>query len=285
MPKFVVIDHSIRDQAGHHYGYAAHVLRAAERAGYQPVLATHRGFPNRAQAPWPIPRVYEFDFWAELPAGRTRRFLRSIANWVFRTWADFRSRLLYKTRNATDNPARRSRDESPSGLESLHKLIKLLADVYRRTLGHNRPVPREKAEKAFGRDPKLLFEKVALGPRDVVFIPTISHSDMLGLLDFFRASSCGAEASWHLLFRRNLPDPSLQGDAAADPALSEIRSALESFHRETDSRRIHFHTDSEELTGQYEQAGTLRFRTLPIPHTQVTKAHRERRASPDHLLG
>ena len=108
MPKFVVIDHSITDLGGHHYGYAAHVLRAAERAGYQPVLATNRKFTNSANAAWPIPRVYEFDFWAELPAGRTRRFLRSIANWVCRIWADFRSRLLHKTRNATDNPPRPS---------------------------------------------------------------------------------------------------------------------------------------------------------------------------------
>ena len=271
MPKFVVIDHSIRDEAGHHYGYAAHVLGAAERAGYQPVLATHREFTNSANAAWPILAVYEFDFWAELPAGRTRRFLRSIANGVLRIGVVLSSRLLYRTRNAGGGPRRQAGEEAASEPETHRKLINLLADAYRRTVGHNRPVPREKAEKAFGRDTKLLFERVGLAAGDIVFIPTISHRDMLGLLDFFRASSCGAEASWHLLFRRNLPDPSLPGDAAADPALSEIRSALESFHREAGGRRIHFHTDSEELTEQYERLGTPRFRTLPIPHTHKSQ--------------
>ena len=113
MPNFVVIDHSIKDLGGHHYGYAAHVLRAAERAGYQPVLATNRKFANSAEAPWPILRVYEFDFWAELEASRLRRFLRSIADRLFRIWAVFKSRRLYKTRNATDDQARRSREEAP----------------------------------------------------------------------------------------------------------------------------------------------------------------------------
>ena len=242
---------------------------AAERAGYQPVLATNRKFTNNANAPWPILRVYEFDFWAELPAGRTRRFLRSIANWFFRTWADFRSRLLHKTRNATDNPPRRSPGESPSELQTLHKLARLLADLHRQTLGHNRPAPPGRVTKAFGRDTKLLFEKAGLGPRDIVFIPTISHRDMLGLLEFFRAGSREADASWHLLFRRNLPEPSLQDHAAPDLALNEIRSAFESFRRETGGRRIYFYTDSEELTEQYEEAGTLHFRTLPIPHTNA----------------
>ena len=269
MPKFIVIDHSITDLGGHHYGYAAHVLRAAERAGYQPVLATNRKFTNNANAAWPILRVYEFDFWAELPAGRTRRFLRSIANRVLRTWADLRSRLLYKTRNATNNPPRRPPGESPSKLQTLHKLARLVADLHRRTLGHNRPAPPGRVTKAFGRDTKLLFEEVGLGPHDIVFIPTISHRDMLGLLEFFRAGSREADASWHLLFRRNLPEPSLPGDAAPDPALNEIRGAFESFRREAGSRRIYFHTDSEELTEQYEQAGTLHFRTLPIPHTNA----------------
>jgi len=267
MPNFVVIDHSITDLGGHHYGYAAHVLRAAERAGYQPVLATNRKFANSAEAPWPTLRVYEFDFWAELEAGRLRRFLRSIADRLFRTWAVFRSRRLYKTRNATADPARRSREEAPPEPKSPHKLVRLLADIYRRTLGHNRSMPPQKMKEAFERDTKILFEEVELGAGDVVFIPTISHRDMLGLLEFFGNGSQGADASWHLLFRRNLPESSVQGDVAPDSALNEIRCAFEIFQREAGSRRIYFYTDSDELTEQYEQFGAFRFRTLPIPHT------------------
>jgi hypothetical protein len=44
MQKFVLVDHSLKDLGGHYYTYASCVLAAAERAGFQPVLATHRDF-------------------------------------------------------------------------------------------------------------------------------------------------------------------------------------------------------------------------------------------------
>ena len=44
MQKFVLLDHSLKDLGGHYYTYASCVLAAAERAGFQPMLATHRDF-------------------------------------------------------------------------------------------------------------------------------------------------------------------------------------------------------------------------------------------------
>jgi glycosyltransferase involved in cell wall biosynthesis len=42
--KFILIDHSLRDQSGHHYPYATSVLQAAADAGYRPMLASHLAF-------------------------------------------------------------------------------------------------------------------------------------------------------------------------------------------------------------------------------------------------
>lgn len=44
MSRFILIDHSLKDLGGHYYTYASSVLPAAERAGFQIVLATHRDF-------------------------------------------------------------------------------------------------------------------------------------------------------------------------------------------------------------------------------------------------
>jgi hypothetical protein len=44
MAKFILIDHSIVGLVGHHYESAMHVLQAAEQVGYEPILATNRGF-------------------------------------------------------------------------------------------------------------------------------------------------------------------------------------------------------------------------------------------------
>ena len=39
MPKLYLIDHSLKGVGGHHFEYAVQVLEAAERAGYEPILA------------------------------------------------------------------------------------------------------------------------------------------------------------------------------------------------------------------------------------------------------
>jgi len=60
MPKFILIDQSLRDLGGHHYPYAHTVLTAAQRAGWQPVLAVNRGFRQRAALPaeWHVHSLY-----------------------------------------------------------------------------------------------------------------------------------------------------------------------------------------------------------------------------------
>src|SRR5437868_612076 len=53
VPRFVLIDHSISGEGGHHLEYARHALEAAERAGLQPVLATNRAFKGGSELIWP----------------------------------------------------------------------------------------------------------------------------------------------------------------------------------------------------------------------------------------
>ncbi len=60
MPKFVLIDHSLRDLGGHHYPYASSVLAAAQHAGWHPVLVTHRHFSQQSALPsdWRVHALY-----------------------------------------------------------------------------------------------------------------------------------------------------------------------------------------------------------------------------------
>ena len=44
MAKFIMLDHSLYGVGGHHYAYAANVLRAAEAMGNEIVLITHANF-------------------------------------------------------------------------------------------------------------------------------------------------------------------------------------------------------------------------------------------------
>src|SRR5688572_20154136 len=85
-PRFVLIEQSLREVGGHYFEYASEVLRAAESAGYQPVLATHRQFAAQARLPsrWHIrplfpyvsdrihriPSAYSFGLWRQIAASR-----------------------------------------------------------------------------------------------------------------------------------------------------------------------------------------------------------------------
>lgn len=91
MPRFVLIDQSIEHGGGHHYEYAARVLRAARAEGYTPVLATNRRYelPAGARDEWEVHPVYRYGFWEQplkMPGWCSRIVRRGrMAGWWGRT--------------------------------------------------------------------------------------------------------------------------------------------------------------------------------------------------------
>ncbi len=334
MQQFVLIDQSIRGLTGYHYEYAVHVLGAAEKAGYQPVLAANRKFTKQGETNWRIFREYEFGFWSEprkLQLGRRQlKFFRRI-------WFRLRCELRYSELGLfwlgrTDSAKYLSR--KPHGfagflihalglklivaakvlrlpglllllpiwavvlpLVALRDLLRLffrlpLFQRYVRAVllelrkylefatslagrGDSRygAIRREPPNAsgvmaaAFGRDTRNLFRKVNLQSGDMVFLPTISHRDLLGLLELFRAGQLPAGANWHFLFRRNLYPGTLEDSPDCGEEIAEIRDAFQVFQQKIGDHKVFFYTDSTELTRQYERLGTFSFHTLPIPHT------------------
>jgi hypothetical protein len=51
MPRFIVLDHSLKRAGGHHFDYDLQVLRAAAELGCEPVLIGHRRFGGHASLP------------------------------------------------------------------------------------------------------------------------------------------------------------------------------------------------------------------------------------------
>ncbi len=99
MTKFILIDHSLDGVGGHYFEYALHILRAAERAGFEIWLATNRRFrgSNKLPGHWNIRSVYELtthsrlNFSSEIvrPAkSHAGRPLRLLGRW----WSDRRRR-------------------------------------------------------------------------------------------------------------------------------------------------------------------------------------------------
>lgn len=110
MPKFLLIDHSLKDLGGHHYPYAYSVLAAAYQAGLQPVLVTHRSFLQRSALPpeWRVHALfhhesysrYTLDTQATLTARKNQTI---IAGWQrVRDWWSARARARLEDQFARD---------------------------------------------------------------------------------------------------------------------------------------------------------------------------------------
>lgn len=86
MKKFILIDHSLKDLGGHYYTYASCVLPAAQRAGFQPVLATHRDFSDFAALPpaWRAHAIFRRKSYSQRTPGNGRH------SGVWHLWAKAR---------------------------------------------------------------------------------------------------------------------------------------------------------------------------------------------------
>lgn len=59
-PRFVLVDQSVRQTGGHHLEYAINILRAAEAAGFQPILVTNNRYRDDGSIPrgWTVAPRY-----------------------------------------------------------------------------------------------------------------------------------------------------------------------------------------------------------------------------------
>lgn len=91
--KFVLIDHSMRDLGGHYYTYASCVLPAAERAGFQPILAMHREFRDLAALPssWQSHPVFRHKSYSQRYV-ETGSANGTLGSWWSRTRSKWRAR-------------------------------------------------------------------------------------------------------------------------------------------------------------------------------------------------
>jgi glycosyltransferase involved in cell wall biosynthesis len=109
------------------------------------------------------------------------------------------------------------------------------------------------SSKHFIETIRRLTDQERLSSRDHVFVPNISDSDLRELADFLACTKPLMQSTWHIILRHDLPtDPMAR--VAAVARLSKISAP-----------RVHFYTDTKELSQQHEDATGVAFRTLPIP--------------------
>lgn len=229
MRRFLLVDHSLRRLGGHHYPYACSVLEAAERAGFQPVLATHRDFRERGAVPahWRLHPLfrresysrYTLDIQALGGDGTGRRGGR----WWSRIGEAFarRARARHAATFAAD--CARLFDAEPVGDGD----VVLFATTSELDLA--------------GLCDWLATRPPPAGPQP------------------------GGGAAWHAQFHFGLYGGRDPGYARQLAGTARLRAVFERALAQARGHRLHFHCTTPQLAAQYDTLGVARFGVLPYP--------------------
>ncbi len=230
MARFILIDHALRDVGGHQYQYALDVLAASEEAGFEPVLASHRDLQATDRFPchWRTRSLFDCNQKVKHWAGEDGKSTRPVGtegDWLDTTNANWLTRCL-------DAHARRQR-----------------VDYLR------------KFEEACSR----LFAELGWNQDDVVFLPTVSEFDLLGLVRFLKQCPQSVALDWHLQFHFNIfrgrePEHDQQIDRK-QLFQRQIGTAL----RQVPEHRVHFYATTESIARQYRRLQVKDVQWLPYP--------------------
>jgi len=229
MARFILIDHSLKGVGGHHYEYAVHILAAAELAGYQVTLATHRRFRDRHTLPkhWPVYPVFRFHTYSKYSmndAGRT----------------------------VPVDPGDAGSEPAPAGpygrcLRSWHRRAQW------RRINH------------FAAACWRLFRHIELEADDQVFLPTLSDFDLVGLIRYLRSNHASRAADWHLQFHFNFLDGREHEYADQTDRIVALREHFARQLRQVPDHRLHFYSTTRQMADQYNRMEVRPFEVLPYP--------------------
>jgi hypothetical protein len=239
LPKFILIDNSISDTAGHHYQYAEYCLRAAKELGYESILATNKKNKDTENLPWKVYPVYTGTFWLH---EEYNNFLLSIYN----------------------------RFEKSKRKVVLSGILRVMGPRLATKLLDKNKIAE------FAKNSQDLFSQISLSKGDIIFIPTSGLVEMYGITECATNNQSLQNATYHFLFRRNLYNGTPENYSFMYIKLRLLKLAFDNFLKKTKINAI-FYTDSDQLTDQYDRIESVKFHTLPLPHTIPKSAQKKKK--------
>jgi hypothetical protein len=265
MSNFVVIDHSVKRIGGHNYEYALHILAAAERQGYRPVLAVNRRFFERQRLPasWQLFTPFRHTTYeAARLAGKQRQIDPD-----GKLSAGEAGRLsLPVEKRASQGWMRRL----PAGLR--RHLIRRHENARRQIIDH------------YAEDLSQLFGQLRLARGDHVFVPTLSEDDLVGMLSFFETHLSAASApTWHLQFHFSVYD-GREPDHHQNPRCNGLKTLFGKAATILPNDHVRFYSTTDILAEQFNGLGAATFEALPYPVNPALLEKTRRTREPDAPL-
>ena len=238
MARFVIIDNWLDRIGGHNYQYALTVLQAAATEGWKPVLATAQAF-NVAD---------------DFPAG-----------WQIRPLF----RYAWNRTHTIGVDGKRNQPIDLKGRQLLHPTAKRGFSKYFASLAGRLNIVKQRGRQrridAFCSACTKLFDEIGLCSEDLVFLPSVSEFDFLGLVRFLATTPSSQKIDWHVQFHYDIFD-GRPPDYATQRRRKELLqqqffNALSCIPR----HRLHFYATTPQVADQYNRLQIGHFHPLPYP--------------------
>jgi hypothetical protein len=286
MPRFVLLDHSIKRLGGHNFEYAVQVLAAAKQAGYEPVLAVNKRFFEGATIPrdWLVVPTYthttyempkwqerrrrldprgEFDFVAHSVSEGDKMQARGVSQGVNNSSSDSSAASENTEKNLAPSLTLRAIKEE-QGDKAPASLWQTLTKPLRKWRYNNYLRKEARFIERFANETAQLCQKLELGPGDQILISTLHESEVLAIARLFRRDPATARIDWHWQFHFRL-FPGREPEYPTQlPRAEHVRAAFAEIAA-LPNARVKAYCTTERLADQYRQLDALPMRVLSWP--------------------
>jgi hypothetical protein len=178
-----------------------------------------------------------------------------------------------------------SRPLDPGGTRLVSGILAMTRakELVRKALGPALSWQRRLADRVrvrqFARDTADLLRQTNAGAGDLVFLPTMRQAELEGLLRTIEQIPDDRQPQWHMVFRFDPPCPVRNRRLTDLLARTFARAGRIRY-----GNRLHFFSDTDELSDLYRRFSGLPFTTLPIPHTDGPSPSRPPCGGPLRIL-
>tara|TARA_Y100001933_G_scaffold158329_1_gene156646 strand:+ start:2318 stop:4141 length:1824 start_codon:yes stop_codon:yes gene_type:complete len=237
MRRFILIDNWLDSVGGHNYQYAMEILQAAADSNHKVVLATAKSFANKMPA---LPET-----WRCFP--------------IFKySWNRTHSVGVDGKRNEPiDIHGQTLKDPSSDERKQNFK--------NRQGLRLFQAWDRKRRIRAFSDACQRLFNQIGLERDDILFFPSVSDFDFLGLAAFLASNKATQSLHWHVQFHYDIFDGRPpQFDEQQERKLCMERQFSQALAA-IQTHRLHFYATTPQIAEQYNRLNVAAFSPLPYP--------------------
>ena len=237
MRRFILIDNWLESVGGHNYQYAMEILQAAASSQHEVILATAKAFFKERSA---LPAN-----WSCYP------IFRYAWNRTHTVGVDGKRTEPVGIDGQTLNNSNSNEQRQPSKRKRWPRFFQTW--------------DRKRRIRAFKDACQNLFDQIGRNQDDIIFFPSVSDFDFLGLAAFLASKNATNTQHWHVQFHYDIFDgrpPEFESQRERITCMSrQFSHALAAIP----THRLHFYATTQQIADQYNRLRVAKFSSLPYP--------------------